>query len=51
MAILVVPSLVWGIRLLSGKETNEATIEAEENREPTEWPKKFSSNLPSEIEA
>ena len=51
MAVLVVPSLVWGIRKISGNLPEDHMIETEENREPAEWPKKFSSNLPSEIEA
>lgn len=48
MAILVVPSVIWGIKGITKSKAFE--VEIEENRAPAEWPKKFSSDLPSEIE-
>ncbi len=48
MVILIVPSLIWGIKKITKSDKFEVKIE--ENREPAPWPKKFSSDLPSEIE-
>ena len=48
MAILVVPSLIWGIKKIARSDAFEVQIE--ENREPAKWPTKFSSDFPSEVE-
>ena len=44
MAILVVPSLIWGIKKIARSDAFEVQIE--ENREPAKWPTKFSSDFP-----
>ena len=49
MGILLVPTLLWGIKKVTKSSLLDFTIE--ENRELTAFPKKISANLPAELEA
>ena len=49
IGILTVPSLIWGIKLLTGSDRFE--VEIEENRASAKWPEEFTPDVTTKIEA